>query len=356
MRFCVIMLFVLCFSLCPVVASTRPLGLARLSHDIHHRMVAEAIPVVRRIIKNYQLTRSLHFEALIDGWIGSPKVKLAKRYVFWGAGLRFRINYSVVSPVRLRISNCEVAFDGKRFQDLNELGHRLLITKRPPALSQVSLPVNPALEPASFLAPFWPIAIKVRGHGLSYSRLQQPGDSLISGFWRRFASGGRFSLGHGATASILTIPAGTSGEFSYFYRSVPHGKQTLAAASALFFPAAAPGGKGFSYVVALSRRLRYMPRKIQVIDRPGKAVETMEFHYREFNVGHSHVYLPSRIQKNVWGLGHQPKLKETIRLRHIVVDGPLPPNIFAIDFHLANIVIDGDTGKVLPVYPEPPAR
>ncbi len=356
MRLCLIMSFVLCVFFGSVAASTTPLWQKPISPTAHRRMITQAGLVVQRIIKNYQLIKSLHFEALINGWIGSPKEKLAKRYIFWGADAHFRINYSVISPKRLRITNCEMAFDGRRYQYLSKSAHSLQINKVPPFWSQASLPVNPALEPASFLAAFWPIAIKVRGHGLSYRRLQNPRSTMISRFWHRFSRGGGFFVGHGVIASVLTVPGGTSREFSYSYQRVPHGKLTLAAASALFFPAGAPGGKGFYYIVTMSHRLQNMPRKIQVVTRLDKMVETMEFHYRKFSAGHSHVYVPSQIQKFVSGWRHRPSVKETIRLRHIVVNGALPPNIFVIDFHLANIVIDGKTKKILPVYHPPGAQ
>ncbi len=158
--------------------------------------------------------------------------------------------------------------------------------------------------------------------------------------------------GHGGAESTLVTPAGTSAAFSSFWRraawDLPHVRRgTLSAA---LFPAAAVGGaKGFSYVVTLSRHPWYMPRRIQVVDRLGKRVEDIGFHYRAFEVGHSRVCIPSRIGKTVWGWGRLPSEKVTIRLRDITVGRQLPPSIFVIDFHLANIVVDGQAKKVIPV-------
>jgi hypothetical protein len=275
------------------------------------------------------------------------------RYAFWGDGARYRVNYSVISPTFDIAKNCQIAFDGRRFQELTEFNHCLFIDYKQPTNSTNLTPVNPALEPVILLIPFWPY-LDLGAHRLTLWHLQQPESTLMPVFWRRFRRGGRIIHGHDRTVSTLIVPAGVPGALSSFWRQIPHGghlpRVHQSSLSALLFPPNVVGGiKGFSYTVTLSQRLGYMPLRIQVIDRLGKSVETIECHYRAFKVGRASMYIPSRIEKVFRGWGQLPSEKVTIRLRHIVVGGSPPPNIFVIDFHLANIVVDGRTKKVIPV-------
>ncbi len=347
---------------CPAVrANPKP---AESPQAFRHQVGAEASSVVRAILRNYQLMKSLHFVATIIGRRGDPTaikapgaalpVALKARYVFWGAGPRYRINYSVVLPIANTANDCQVAFDGRRFQYLAESNRSLFIDrKRPGGFTGIPTPVNPALEPATFLAPFWPF-LELGGHRLSLWHLRQPRSALVSGFWRRFSRGGRILYRHGRAVSTLVVPAGTSSALSSVWQQISRSgrfpRLRRSELSAGCFPVGAVGGgKGFSYAVTLSRRLGRMPRQIQVIDRLGKCVETLQFRYRTFEIDHSSVYVPSRIEKTIWGWGYLPSEKVTIRLHHIAVGGPPPPNIFVIDFHLANIVVDGQAKKVIPV-------
>ncbi|NNM85031.1 MAG: hypothetical protein HKL96_04645 [Phycisphaerales bacterium] len=275
------------------------------------------------------------------------------RYAFWGDGARYRANYSVISPTSDRAKNCQIAFDGRRFQELTESNRCLFIDKRQPTRSADLDPVNPALEPVVFLIPFWPY-LDLGGHRLTLWHLQQPASKLMPVFWKRFQRGGRIIHGRDGKVSTLIVPAGVAGALSSFWQTIPRGEHLprvrQSSLAALLFPQKAVGGaKGFSYTVKLSQRLGYMPLRIRVIDRFSKSVEVIEFHYRVFKVGRASVYIPSRVEKVVRGWGQLPSERVTIRLRHIVVGGSPPPNIFVIDFHLADIVVDGRAKKVLPV-------
>ena len=281
--------------------------------------ISSAAPVVRAILRNYRLMASLHFNATITGRadpaairaVGSKAGVLRARFVFWGAGRRYRTNYSVISPAAFQAEDCQVAFDGRRFQLLYAPTRTLYISKKRPVNAVVPIIPNPALMPAMFLAP---LPDAKRPSNPSLSQLQQPHSSLVTAFWRRFSKdGGRFICGANGGPNALVAPAGTM------------------------------NGIPVSYVVTVSRRIRSLPRRIVVVDQHGKRSARVQFsRYRAFKVGRSSVYVPSQINDAVWGAGTLPALTETIRLHQIAVGGRMPPGIFVIDFHMANVVLDGD--------------
>ncbi len=121
---------------CPAVrANPKP---AESPQTFRHQVGAEAPAVVRAMLRNYRLITSLHFVATIIGRRSYPMAPQAsgavkERYVFWGAGRRFRVKYSVVLPTVSVGKDCQDAFDGTRFQELTESNRSLFIGKRRPA-------------------------------------------------------------------------------------------------------------------------------------------------------------------------------------------------------------------------------
>ena len=208
MRFICVLLSIWCIpSLC--AAASEGLNPVPATQASRRQSFTAASSVINAILKNYQRINSLSFVATITGRRGGPAatkasgsglIAIKARYAFWGDGARYRVNYSVVSPASDRAKNCQIAFDGQRFQELTESNRCLFIDKKQPAKSADLDPINPALEPVVFLVPFWPY-LDVGGRRLTLWHLQHPASKLMPAFWRRLQRGGRIIHGRDGTVS-----------------------------------------------------------------------------------------------------------------------------------------------------------
>ena len=300
--------------LCPVL-----IGLLAVS-------IANAAPVTKQPavvgdlisqVRQYAAIKTIHFQA-----VGHYKLTLhgkatdfTERYKYWGSGTEFRISFQQNRPGAS--FDVLITDNGHHFRYFDRLVGQLRIMQSHPTHGETPDMRNPILEPLIFLIPE-----KARSHWLNLARFTRNPRSVL----RR---------------CLAVKNCARAGQRSEDLRGCVSG--SLARKPTRFTFGISTGKHAFvEGVVALQRK-------------GGSYLHIYGIKYHNFRTPSGRVLrLPTSFAEK--GRQGAANVSVAMAISRIVIDRPIPPGKFTIDYKLARVVVD-ETGRGKPKYiPIQPTR
>lgn len=278
--------------------------------------------VVRAVVsqlRQYSELKTIHFLAQGNYTMVVPNrtIHFTERYEFWGAGTKFRIDFQQFRPGAS--FDVLITDNGHRFRYFDRIGDQLRVMQSHPKHGETPDMRNPILEPLIFLIP-----LKARWHWLNLARLARNPQLVLSRCLaiKPLATGAVSEgwLGGRTTGSL----AGKPTRFTFYL---------------------SPGGQDLVG---------------QVTARASDGKSVLRLHairYETFHTKTGDVLLPTAFREN--GRQGPTRVAMSMAISHILVDRPISPNRFTINYKLARVVVD-ETGRgkwkyitVQPTHPAP---
>jgi hypothetical protein len=274
---------------------------------------------VLRQTRQYLHIRTIHFLAVghYRTTLNGKASTFTSRYSYWGEGVKFRIDFRQFVPGAS--FDVLITDNGRHYRYFDRIGDELRVMHSHPTRGESPDIQNPILEPLIFLVPG-----NSRWHWLNLARFaRNPQSVLRRCFAVKICAASRPARGglHGCVFGSI------SGMLTRFDLTIGAGKHGLVDA-------------------VLARKVK------------GRSnLHLYRISYRSFRTPSGRVLkLPTAFEEE--GSQGAANVSVAVAISHIVIDRPIPPGKFTINYKLAKVVVDEThpgKWKYVTVQPSHPA-